>query len=35
MPALERTWQQITGHPVPQQIRDYISSPHNDESSQP
>jgi len=27
--------QQITGHPVPQQIRDYISSPHNDESSQP
>ena len=26
MPALEQTWQQITGQPVPQPVRDYITS---------
>jgi tetratricopeptide (TPR) repeat protein len=26
MPALETTWQQITGQPVPQTVRDYITS---------
>ena len=33
MPVLERTWQQITGNPLPELIRVYISSPHNDEGS--
>ena len=26
MPAMETTWQQITGQPVPQAVRDYITS---------
>ena len=30
MPALEQTWQQVTGQPVPQPVRDYITS-HRDE----
>ena len=29
-PALEATWRQITGQPVPQQVRDYIASHHDD-----
>ena len=31
LPALEETWQQITSHPVPQAVRDYLTS-HHDES---
>jgi len=31
MPALERTWQQITGQPVPQAVRDYLTSHHDEE----
>jgi hypothetical protein len=30
MPTLEAAWQQVTGQPVPQAVRDYISS-HQDE----
>jgi hypothetical protein len=30
MPALEQAWQQATGDPVPQAVRDYITS-HRDE----
>jgi tetratricopeptide (TPR) repeat protein len=30
MPALEETWQQITGQPVPQAVRDYITSHHDE-----
>jgi tetratricopeptide (TPR) repeat protein len=30
MPALEQAWQQVTGQPVPQAVRDYITS-HQDE----
>jgi hypothetical protein len=30
MPALEQTWRQVTGQPVPQPVRDYITS-HPDE----
>ena len=26
MPALEEAWRQVTGQPVPQQVRDYITS---------
>ena len=26
MPALEQAWQQVTGQPVPQPVRDYITS---------
>ena len=26
MPALEQTWQQVTGQPVPQPVRDYLTS---------
>jgi hypothetical protein len=26
MLALEETWQQVTGQPLPQQVRDYITS---------
>jgi hypothetical protein len=26
MPALEEAWQQVTGQPVPQRVRDYITS---------
>ncbi len=29
MPALEAAWQQITGQPVPQPVRDYITSHHD------
>jgi hypothetical protein len=25
MPALETAWQQVTGHPVPQAVRDHIT----------
>jgi tetratricopeptide (TPR) repeat protein len=31
MPALEQTWQQVTGQPVPQPVRDYIASHHDDD----
>ena len=31
MPTLEQTWQQITGHPVPQAVRDYITSHPDDD----
>ena len=31
MPALEEAWQQITGQPVPQAVRDYITSHHDDQ----
>jgi tetratricopeptide (TPR) repeat protein len=31
MPALEAAWQQITGQPVPQAVRDYIASHHDDD----
>ena len=34
MPALEQTWQQVTGHPVPQPVRDYLTS-HSDGDDQP
>jgi tetratricopeptide (TPR) repeat protein len=34
MPAMEEAWQQATGQSLPQQVRDYIIS-HHDESSQP
>jgi tetratricopeptide (TPR) repeat protein len=30
MPALEETWQQVTGQPLPQAVRDYVTS-HQDE----
>jgi hypothetical protein len=30
MPALEQTWQQVTGQPVPQPVRDYLTS-HDDD----
>jgi len=26
LPALEQTWRQLTGQPVPQPVRDYITS---------
>jgi tetratricopeptide (TPR) repeat protein len=29
IPALEQTWQQVTGQPVPQPVRDYITSYHD------
>jgi tetratricopeptide (TPR) repeat protein len=32
MPAMQEAWQQITGQPVPQAVRDYISS-HLDDAS--
>jgi hypothetical protein len=35
IPAVEQAWQQVTGQPLPQQVCDYITSQHNDESSQP
>ena len=31
MPALEAAWQQVTGQPVPQALRDYITSHHDDQ----
>ena len=31
MPALQAAWQQITGQPVPQAVRDYITSRHDDD----
>jgi hypothetical protein len=31
MAALEECWQQVTGRPVPQAVRDYITS-HTDDS---
>ena len=31
MPALEETWRQVTGQPVPQPVRDYITSHHDDQ----
>ena len=34
MPALEQTWQQVTGQPIPQPVRDYITS-HPDDDDQP
>jgi hypothetical protein len=35
LPALEETWQQVTGDPLPQHVRDYITSQPNDEEGQP
>ena len=35
MPALENTWQQVTGQPLPEQVRDYVTSHHDEESSKP
>ena len=32
MPALEQAWQQVTGQPLPERIRDYITSQLNGES---
>lgn len=26
MPALEQAWQEVTGQPLPQQVRDYVTS---------
>ena len=31
MPALEQTWQQVTGQPVPQAVRDYFTSHHDED----
>ena len=31
MPALEQSWQQVTGQPVPQPVRDYLTSHHDDQ----
>ena len=31
MPALQAAWQQITGQPVPQAVRDYLTSHHDDD----
>ena len=31
MPALEQAWEQVTGQPVPQAVRDYVNS-HQDEA---
>ena len=31
IPALERTWQQITGQPLPQPVRHYMTSQHNND----
>ena len=31
MPALDQSWQQVTGQPVPQAVRDYITRRHDDE----
>ena len=33
IPALEHTWQQVTGQPLPRQVHDYITSHHDNESS--
>jgi len=30
MPALEEAWRQVTGQPVPGQVRDYIASQHDE-----
>jgi hypothetical protein len=30
MPALEEVWHQVTGQPLPQPVRDYVTS-HQDE----
>jgi tetratricopeptide (TPR) repeat protein len=35
MPALENTWQQVTGQPLPEQVRSYVTSHHDEESSKP
>jgi len=35
MPALEHAWQQVTGQPVPQPVRDYITSHHGEPGGQP
>jgi tetratricopeptide (TPR) repeat protein len=34
MPALEAAWQQITGQPVPQAVRDYISNHHDEDPAE-
>ncbi len=31
LPALQQAWQQITGQPLPQAVRDYITSHHDDD----
>jgi hypothetical protein len=33
MPALEQAWQKITGQPVPQPVRDYLTSYHDQAQS--
>jgi tetratricopeptide (TPR) repeat protein len=35
LPALEDTWQQVTGRPLPQQVRDYVTNQPDDEEDQP
>ena len=34
MPALEEAWRQVTGQPLPRQVRDYITS-HQDQAKAP
>jgi Tetratricopeptide repeat len=31
MPALEQAWHQVTGEHLPQEVRDYVTSPHDPE----
>ena len=31
MPALEHTWRQVTGQPVPQAVRDYLTGHHGED----
>src|SRR5262249_62030082 len=35
MPALEAAWPQVTGHPLPQAVRDYVTSHHHDPPAAP
>ena len=35
MPALEQAWRQVTGQPVPQVVRDYITSHHDEPGGEP
>jgi hypothetical protein len=31
MPALEQAWRKVTGQPVPQPVRDYLTSHHDEQ----
>ena len=31
MSVLEETWQQVTGRPLPQPVRDYVTSQHDEQ----